>query len=374
MPEPSQAQDSAHAEAIDLVAYGWSEFFERQLASYGEAGLPLWPGRIALELRGVLEVVTAKGRVSARVPGRMHHAARTGGELPAVGDWVLIKPPERTGEDGWIERVLERKSKFSRQASGNRTREQVVTANVDRFLVMMGIDGDFKPRRVERYLSSIKEGGAEVSILLNKVDLAEHLAQFEAQVREVAPDTPIHLVSAKHERGLEELAPYLEPGQTLALVGSSGVGKSTLLNRLTGRTVMKTGDVRASDDRGTHTTSHRQLIQLPSGALLIDNPGIRELQAWQSDEGLEETFVEISEIAQRCRFADCQHRQEPDCAVQAALEEGTISKGRLRSYWKLRQEQAVQTERQVQHQRARDRQFTKTVNRAVRGKTKNRYR
>lgn len=371
--EPSSSTEPL--DRYDLREYGFGPFFQAQLEALPEDqrdGTTI--GRVVLELRGVLRVLTHDGLVEARVPGRMHHESVTGGELPTVGDWVLVQPPARPGEDGWIERVLERRSKFSRQAAGARTREQVVAANIDVCFVMMGVDGDFQPRRLERYLASIREGGADVVLLLNKIDLADDPEALIDQVRDAAADSPVLLISAKHGEGMGQLSAYLRSGSTIALVGSSGVGKSTLLNTLLGEQAMRVGAVRSSDDRGQHTTSHREMLRLPSGALLIDNPGIRELQPWDAEDGLEEAFPEIVELETLCRFADCQHESEPQCAVRDALERGEISKARLRSYRKLRAEQEARSERKQQYLRSKEKQFTKTVHKAMRDKNRSRYR
>jgi ribosome biogenesis GTPase len=326
-----------------LEPWGWSGFFASQLAEMPFAELT--PGRVVKELRGWADVVTAAGEVAARIAGRLKRAAG-GTEAPAIGDWVLVRLPKAPGEGARIEAIFERKSKFSRKAAGARTDEQVVAANVDRLFVVMGLDADYNPRRLERYLLMARESGAEPVIVLNKADLTDHLEDQLAEVATIAGDAPVHVVAAKSDQGLDALRPLLNPHQTVALVGSSGVGKSTLVNHLSGADIMATRKVRESDARGQHTTTHRELIRLPNGALLIDNPGIRELQLWDADQSLDETFDDVFEVAATCRFRDCTHEQEPGCAVLAAVAAGELSAERLASWRKMGAELASLGRRQ----------------------------
>jgi ribosome biogenesis GTPase len=237
-----------------------------------------------------------------------------------------------------IETILPRRSKFSRKVAGETTEEQIVAANIDVVFLVMGLDGDYNPRRLERYLLMAYESGASPVVLLNKLDVAPDLDAAMAEIRALAVGTPVHAISAKNCQGLDVIEPYLGTGRTGALLGSSGAGKSTLVNALVGEDLIKTQDVRAHDSRGRHTTRHRHLILLPRGGLLIDTPGMRELQLWGASEGVAETFDDVESLAAGCHFTDCRHREEPRCAVKLAIEEGRLAPERLANYLKLQDE------------------------------------
>ncbi|HEX2163363.1 MAG TPA: ribosome small subunit-dependent GTPase A [Thermoanaerobaculia bacterium] len=326
------------ADSQDLRTFGWGPWLARRweaaVADEGDAE-KLVPGRIVAPGRGIHRVAVEGGELLARPAGRL----RAEGVRPAVGDWVAV---ERLGaRDGLIRRVLPRRTKLARKVPGARTEEQVLAADVDRVFLVMGLDGDFSPRRIERLAVVAREGGAEPVVVLTKADLVgdEELAARIDEVRAAAPGTPVFAVSVPAGRGLEPLAAFLVPGETIALLGSSGAGKSTLLNRLVGREVMATGAVREHDSRGRHTTVHRELVVLPNGSLLIDNPGLREVQLWtESGEGLEETFEDVEELAAACRFRNCTHRHEPGCAVREAIEQGRLDPARLEAYRELARE------------------------------------
>ena len=260
------------------------------------------------------------------------------GQYPAVGDWVLTKAPEQ-GSELSIARVLPRKSGFSRKVAGERTEEQVVAANVDTVWLVTALDRDYRASRVERYLTLAWESGAQPVVVLTKIDLIDEPERYSAEVERIALGVPVQGVSAVAGRGVDELERYFANHATVALIGSSGVGKSTLINRLLGVDLQPTQSVRG-DGKGRHTTVHRQLLQRPSGGLIIDTPGMRELQLWDTATGVEETFTEIEHWASHCRFTDCSHQSEPGCAVQEAVQRGELPAERLASYQKLQRELA----------------------------------
>jgi ribosome biogenesis GTPase / thiamine phosphate phosphatase len=299
-----------------LAALGWSPFFAEAFEPYEPEGLT--PARVAVQERGAVVLFTTEGTVQAR-----GHAV--------AGDWVAFD-----GERGEIRAVLPRRTRFSRKEPWL-TEEQVVAANVDTAFLVTDCGRDFKPRRLERYLTAAWDSGAEPMIVLTKSDLAKALAETVAKAEAVAFGVPVHAVSSVTGEGLEALDPYLSPGRTVALLGSSGVGKSTLANRLLGEELLATREVR-SDGRGRHTTTHRELVLLPGGALLLDTPGMRELQLWADASALDETFADVAELASRCRFTDCAHGSEPGCAVRAALGDGSLPQTRWESYRKLQRE------------------------------------
>lgn len=277
--------------------------------------------------------------LAADVPGKMRRQATLSSELPAVGDWVALRrlPGE---ERGVIEAVLPRRSKFSRKVAGFEVDEQVVAANVDIVFLLSALDQDLNLRRIERYLTLAWDSGAQPVIVLTKRDLHDGVAQAIADVAEIAPGAPVHAISNVTGEGNDELNGYLEGVPTIALMGSSGVGKSTLINRLAGDDVMKVAEIRW-DGKGRHTTTHRELIRLPQGAWVIDTPGMRELQLWDASEGLETAFADIAELATECRFNDCEHDSEPDCAVKEAIADGRLDAERFASYQKQLREMAA---------------------------------
>jgi ribosome biogenesis GTPase / thiamine phosphate phosphatase len=344
-----------------LEDLGWSDFFAAGFDPHARQGLV--PARVVREGRGVYGISTGDRELSAAASGRLWHGEEGGGQ-PAVGDWVAVRLPTLPEEPGLIRAILPRKSKFSRKAAGARTDEQVVASNVDTVFLMAGLDHDFSPRRIERYLTAAWESGADPVLLLNKADLDAALDEHVREVERISLGVPVHAVSAKKGEGLEALASYLGKGRTVSVLGSSGVGKSTLINRLLGSEIQKTGSVRASDDRGRHTTTHRELFLLPGGGLILDTPGMRELQLWEADEGLGATFSDIEELAAECRFTDCGHNGEPGCAVEAAVAGGELAAERLESWRKLQRELEVVRARQDELARLREKQRVKAIHKA----------
>ncbi len=321
---------------MKLEDLGFDDRFAEQFGSYREDGYS--PGRISLEHRNLYVVFTEYGEMMAFPTGRMYHEADDAGDLPVVGDWVAARIFDEQPPKAVIHAILPRRSKFSRKQAGSRTAEQPIAANIDTVFVVVGLDGDFSVRRVERYLTLAWESGAEPVVLLTKSDLCPEVEDRLADVRASAPGVPVHALSVIEHRGLEQLSAYLVKGRTVALLGSSGVGKSTILNHLLGKEVQRTQEVREDDSRGRHTTTHRQLFVLPSGGLVIDTPGMRELQLWNAEGGLSETFNDIEALSEGCRFADCTHGAEPGCRVQEALSTGELDSARFESFLKLQKE------------------------------------
>jgi len=315
---------------------------------------PAFPARVTNQHRIGYRIATAEGIVEAILPQRLRHRAASKVELPAVGDWVVA----RTDDDTWqtsISDVLPRRTCLIRKGAGRRIEEQVIAANVDEVFIVAGLDSDFNLRRIERYLTLVRESGARGVIVLNKMDLCPEAADRLARTHAIAgDDVPVYATSALRNEGVELLRPHLKVGTTVALVGSSGVGKSTLINDLLGEQRQETGDVRSGDERGQHTTRARDLILLPGGALVIDNPGMRELELWVDEEGLQDAFADIEGLAAECRFSNCRHDAEPGCAVREAIEAGRLDPSRLRNFQKILAEQ-IAREQAVQRRRGRKR-------------------
>ena len=338
---------------MSLEDYGWSEFFSTSLPPELEAG------RVVLAGGNSLRLVSRDGEITASVAGRLKHEASSAAELPAIGDWVGFR-------ENRIEKLLPRRTRLSRKVAGHRVVEQVVAANIDTVVVVMGLDGDFSPRRLERYLTTVWESGATPVVLLNKADVTESLEAQRHEVETVAAGVSVIVSSMVDGRGVDDIVAHLRPRETAVLVGSSGVGKSTLINRLLGDDVQKTRDVRASDDRGQHTTTHRELFVLPGGALLIDNPGIREIQLWADEAALEQSFDDITELAAKCRYRDCAHGEEPDCAVRGAVTSGEIPSSRLESFRELQKELRYLRLRQDESAQGVEKQKWRTIHREMR--------
>ncbi len=323
-----------------LEDWGWSAHFEREFAPW--KGNQRLPARIIRGEKNYYRVISAAGELTVRFSGKIRHTAGGRPDLPVVGDWVVVEP--QSLQRGTIIALLARKSSFSRNLPGQRkgkdqrSEEQVIAANVDLVLIVSGLDQDFNLRRIERYLTLVSSSGADAVVVLNKTDLHPDPQACLSEVETIAGMTPVLLYMAHDATQLKPLQQYLLPGETIALLGSSGVGKSTIANGLLGQDRQKVGAVSRSDGKGRHTTSHRELFLLPNGSILMDNPGMRELHLWGESADLTESFAEIDTLAQHCRFRDCSHTCEPGCAVQQAAAAGTLDGDRLASYHKLKGE------------------------------------
>lgn len=320
---------------MELAQLGWNHFFEEHFNKIKGDGYV--PARIARQDRQMYVAYGEHGEIGAQISGRMRYTVSSKADLPAVGDWVVLEP-HGAGDKGVIHAVLPRKSKFYRKVAWVTTAEQVLAANVDHVLLVSSLDRDFNPRRIERYLTVAWESGAKPVVVLNKADLCAELEEHVTQIEAIALGVPVHVVSALTMQGLQNVRQYLEDCSTIALLGSSGVGKSSLINSLVGCDLVKTGAVRRVDGKGRHVTTSRQLIPIPGGGLIIDTPGMREFQLWADEASLEGSFEDIESLAAECRFRDCQHQTEPGCAVKAAIEAGTLDSHRLQSYVKLKKE------------------------------------
>jgi ribosome biogenesis GTPase len=365
---------------IELSEIGWNEQWASLFARH--ATPDSIPARVAIEFNHIYRVLAADAELQAQLSGRLRHQAAGRHELAAVGDWVALRrtPGEKSGT---IEAILPRRSKFSRKAAGEVTEEQVVAANIDTVFLVMGLDGDYNPRRFERYLLTSYESGAQPVVLLSKADLAVDVPLRVAEIQSLAPGVPVHATIAVRrelpsgsiaEPDVQVVEQYLGIGRTGAMLGSSGAGKSTMINALIGTPVLKTREVRASDSRGRHTTRHRQMIVLPGRGVLIDTPGMRELQLWDVSEGAKDTFEDIDARAASCHFTDCRHKDEPRCAVKAAVAEGTVSAERLESYLKLHHELRELDARRDVRARIEEKRRGKVIGRAIKQLYKQRER
>jgi len=349
----------------DLEWLGWDDRWSALWQSAGPDGTS--PARVTAVHREMYVIATTEGEGTAELAGRFRHQARGPADLPAVGDWVAVRMPDGDGR-AVVQAVLPRRSRIARKVAGANTTEQVVAANVDVVAIVAGLDHDYNPRRLERTLVLVWDGGAQPLVVLNKADLRAP-AERDALVAEtaaVAPGVAVIALSAATGEGVEALDASLRPGRTIALIGSSGAGKSTLVNRLLGSERQRTAAVRDGDSRGRHTTTHRELIPLPGGALLVDTPGLRELQLWAAPEAVEGTFADVEALAASCRFGNCRHEEEPGCAVLAAVAAGTLPAERLTSFHNLQRELRHLALRQDALGRLEEKQRWRAIHKAAR--------
>ena len=340
---------------MNLEELGWSEHFQRQLSGTDPS---LLPARITCEEANSYLIASEQGEFYAELAGRFRLDATDPGMMPKTGDWVLVQLQDGTRK-AVIHRLLERKTVFLRKEAGENTSGQVLAANFDTVFLVNGLDQDFNPRRIERYLALVRETGAQIVIVLNKSDLCPDPEEAVRSLAGIAFDVPVIVVSALNGTNLRALDSYLQPGRTAALIGSSGCGKSMLVNALIAYERQEIGDLKESDQRGRHTTTRRELVNIPGRGWIMDNPGLREIQLWSDTAGLASAFPEIDVLAGNCRFRDCTHMSEPGCAVRTAVESGTLDSGRFRNYLQMKKELAFLGQRQQEKTRRTEKKIGK---------------
>lgn len=321
--------------SIDLSDLGWSDFFQKHFQPYQDRGMV--PARVSCEHRNLYTVLCTHGETYARVAGTYRFHTRSAADYPATGDWVAVSMQDTT-KSAIIHILLPRKTWLSRKVAWTRTEEQVLAANIDIAFLISGMDDEFNISRIERYLTMCYNRNLRPVIVLNKQDLCSDIDSRVHEIEPIAFDTPVHAISALTDSGIDQLRPYLAAGKTAVCLGSSGVGKSTIINCLLGEERLPVGSTSESTGKGKHVTVQRELILLPSGGLLIDTPGLREIQLWGDEGDLKDTFHDIEQLSRHCRFRDCQHRKEPGCAVKKALQDGQLNIERYKNYLKQQRE------------------------------------
>jgi len=354
---------------ISNTDLGWDSFFENNFEQYKNQGYVAM--RIVRENRGQYVAYNEIGKFLCELPGKFRFDNEKKNQLPTVGDWVVVSvlPNEKKA---MIHKILPRKSIFSRKASGEVTEEQSIATNIDTVFIITGLDLNYNLRRIERFLSIVVDSGALPVILLNKSDLCPEYEERKLEVEAIAQGVDVHTISAFNQEDLEKLKKYIKVGETIAFLGSSGVGKSTIINALLKTDQLKVNEVSQLGSRGRHTTTFRELIVLPDGGMVIDTPGIREIQVWGDEKVVNQVFDDIQELATNCRFSDCKHENEPGCAVLEAVKNGTLDEERHKSFLKFKKEYAYLSARQTMKASAVEKAHWKTITKAAKKLKKDR--
>lgn len=347
---------------MKIKQLGFNAFFEKHLEECQLENHSF--GRICAEHKEGYELFFENGKIKAIISGKFRNNCKTREDFPAVGDWVVFDSLANE-KKAIIHSVFPRKSKFSRKMAGKETQEQIIASNIDFAFIVCALNYDFNLRRIERYLSLVWQSGSTPVIVLTKADLCPDIQAKICEVESIAFGVDIHAISNLSAEGVDVLKKYFKENKTAVLLGSSGVGKSSIINNLAKESVMKVNDLRKNIEKGQHTTTHKQMIILPEGGLIIDTPGIRELQLWDAEDGICQTFKDIEEISKLCKFSDCTHTNEPGCAVQKAIKDGSLDPGRLRNYLKVQKEQEYFLNRQEQSAAKIERDKWKAIHKQI---------